>query len=524
MKKLSFKIVLAALGLSCGIAKAQTNIFPATGSAGIGTTTPNASALLDMVSTTKGLLIPRMNKTQRDAIITPATGLMIYQTNSTPGFYFYSGSAWRIIGNGWSLGGNSGTNPATNYLGTTDAQPLVFKVNAVKSGLIDYDGTKANTAFGYQSLLNNAGSTNSAFGYQALMANTTGLANTAMGEGALFANTTGFSNTALGSGALYSNTDGYYNNAIGDGALYKNTTGYLNTAIGTQALFNANSFTNTAIGAFALFATTTGGDNLAAGYKALFNANTSASTAIGAYALQNCTGYGNTAAGDSSMINTTTGVGNTAIGKNSLITNITGSSNIAIGAYADANNTNYNYSAAIGYAATITASNQVRIGNATTASIGGIQPWSNLSDGRYKKNIKENVPGLFFINKLRPVTYTVDVEKLNKTLYKNRNLPAEAKNAELVLKTEKLVVTGFIAQEVEQSAKEAGFDFDGVDKPKNQDDFYGLRYSEFVVPLVKSVQELSLENEMLHKRLAELEALLNSYLAPVSDNNAPLNK
>ena len=76
---------------------AQTNIFPSTGAAGIGTTTPNPSSLLDIVSTSKGMLIPRMNKAQRDVIATPSTGLLIYQTNSTPGFYYYNGSAWAAI-------------------------------------------------------------------------------------------------------------------------------------------------------------------------------------------------------------------------------------------------------------------------------------------------------------------------------------------------------------------------------------------------------------------------------------------
>jgi trimeric autotransporter adhesin len=64
---------------------AQTNTFPSSGAAGIGTTTPDASSLLEIKSTSKGLLIPRMTLTQRNAIAAPATGLMIYQTNS-PGF------------------------------------------------------------------------------------------------------------------------------------------------------------------------------------------------------------------------------------------------------------------------------------------------------------------------------------------------------------------------------------------------------------------------------------------------------
>lgn len=50
---------------------------------------PAASAMPDVNSTTKGLLIPRMTLAQRNAIASPATALMIYQTNNTPGFYFY---------------------------------------------------------------------------------------------------------------------------------------------------------------------------------------------------------------------------------------------------------------------------------------------------------------------------------------------------------------------------------------------------------------------------------------------------
>jgi hypothetical protein len=61
---------------------------------GIGTTTPDASSALDITSTTKGLLIPRMTETQRDAISPAVTGLMIYQTDGTAGFYHYNGSSW----------------------------------------------------------------------------------------------------------------------------------------------------------------------------------------------------------------------------------------------------------------------------------------------------------------------------------------------------------------------------------------------------------------------------------------------
>ena len=56
---------------------------------GIGITTPDASAMLDVESTTKGILIPRMLQTERNGITTPATGLFIYQTDSPIGFYYY---------------------------------------------------------------------------------------------------------------------------------------------------------------------------------------------------------------------------------------------------------------------------------------------------------------------------------------------------------------------------------------------------------------------------------------------------
>jgi hypothetical protein len=64
---------------------------------GINNETPDTSAALDITSTTGGLLVPRMTETQRDAITSAATGLMIYQTNGTVGFYYYNGSSWAEV-------------------------------------------------------------------------------------------------------------------------------------------------------------------------------------------------------------------------------------------------------------------------------------------------------------------------------------------------------------------------------------------------------------------------------------------
>ena len=65
---------------------------------GVGTLTPDASSQLDISSTTKGLLVPRMNTAARDAIGSPATGLLIFQTDGTTGFYYFDGDAWKLVG------------------------------------------------------------------------------------------------------------------------------------------------------------------------------------------------------------------------------------------------------------------------------------------------------------------------------------------------------------------------------------------------------------------------------------------
>ena len=112
---------------------------------GIGTTTPDASSILDLVATDKGLLVPRMTQAQRSAITTPATGLLVYQTDGSSGFYYYDGSGWEKINTGtinaWELGGNNGTNPANDFIGTADATDLVFRTDNTERMRITSDGS-----------------------------------------------------------------------------------------------------------------------------------------------------------------------------------------------------------------------------------------------------------------------------------------------------------------------------------------------------------------------------------------------
>jgi hypothetical protein len=143
----------------------------------------------------------------------------------------------------------------------------------------------------------------------------------------------------------------------------------------------------------------------------------------------------------------------------------------------------------------VDADNKVRIGNSSVGSIGGNVGWTNFSDGRIKNNIKENVPGLAFINLLKPVTYNFNLAKEYELMGQKDSMQWESKND-----IEKINFTGFVAQDVEAAAKKINYDFSGVDKTGK---IMGLRYSEFVVPLVKAVQE---QQAIIEKLQMQVEA------------------
>jgi hypothetical protein len=98
----------------------------------------DASAILDLKSTIKGMLVPRMTFAQRNVIAAPAVGLLIYQTDNTPGFYYYDGGAWGAVkgaggggggaGSGsdtlWAVNGNDITNTNSGYVGINAKAPL----------------------------------------------------------------------------------------------------------------------------------------------------------------------------------------------------------------------------------------------------------------------------------------------------------------------------------------------------------------------------------------------------------------
>jgi hypothetical protein len=116
---------------------------------GIGTATPNASAQLDVTSTTKGFLPPRMTSTQRAAITSPPTGLLVYQTNEVSGLYYYTGSLWTIVNAspcGYAIGQNNLIlGGYIFYLDQSGCHGLVAATTDQSTGIQWYAGTNTNT-------------------------------------------------------------------------------------------------------------------------------------------------------------------------------------------------------------------------------------------------------------------------------------------------------------------------------------------------------------------------------------------
>jgi len=450
---------------------------------------PDASAILDLQSSSKGILTPRMTEAQKNAVSSPATGLLIYQTNGTSGFYYYTGTAWTELSSqasGWSLSGNAGTNNGTDFIGTTDAQDLDFGTNNVdrlrisQTGQLEILNTGQSVFIGQQ-----AGE----------LDDLTSNYNVYVGYRSGYTSLDGYRNTALGAQSFYQNTSGYNNSATGYRALYNNTTGYQNTGDGSQTLYaNTIGYQNTASGYRALYFNTEGQRNSALGFQSLY---------------RNTIGYRNSAIGYQCLRNNTEGIGNSSNGYRGLYNNATGDYNTGIGFSANSVGTAYTNSTGVGYDADNTASNSVKLGNTSVTSIGGQVGWTTLSDARFKKNIRnDEVKGLEFITGLTPVTYNYDVRARETWMEKNYGEKNDTQ-WEGKYDIENMRFSGFIAQDVEKLAKSIGYEFSGVDAPENSKDIYGLRYADFVVPIVKSVQEL---NALLLEKNNEIESLKKSNL------------
>lgn len=328
------KLLTIALALSIGTTLAQK-----ADNVGIGTTKPDPSALLDLNSTSKGLLLPRMSEAQRNAIKNPAAGLIVFQTDQAIGTYTYDGTTWQpnartsvsnaTLGTGaWDLNGNVNAD-ANNFLGVPAGVPLTFKIGGTTAGRIIDDGGGNGRVYIGLSAGGGTGTNNVAIGAAAMPINTTGNGNMAVGAYSMYSNTLGNNNVALGVSTLNKNTTGSYNTAIGASALLNNTIGENNLGLGFQSLVsNTTGSYNAGLGTYTLYSNTTGSGNTAVGPIAMY---------------LNTTGIQNVAVGSNTMYSNLSGNQNTALGQDALRSNTTGNGNVAIGFDAGRNETGSNF-------------------------------------------------------------------------------------------------------------------------------------------------------------------------------------
>ncbi|MDP1815404.1 MAG: hypothetical protein Q8K92_13225 [Leadbetterella sp.] len=272
--------------------------FAQTENVGIGTAQPDKSAILDLSSSNKGFLLPRMSESQRLTIVKPAQGLQVYQTDGTAGLYVFNGKDWENASKSvaaatdpWLRGGNAIS--AGEFIGTTNPEPLVFKVNGNFSGKINSTGL---VSFGIGAGQNNSANYNIAMGAYSLYANTTGLGNVAIGYDVMSTTTTGVSgnnNIGIGSSTLQNNR-GSKNIALGVNAMISNTLGSSNVAIGASAGFkNTTGSYNFALGDGALTENQIGSDNVGIGPDALRFVTGSRNVGIGTWSGRQATGSDN---------------------------------------------------------------------------------------------------------------------------------------------------------------------------------------------------------------------------------------
>lgn len=535
---------------------------------------PDESAMLDVKSTTRGMLVPRMSEIQKNAIIAPIKGLLIYQNTGTEGFYYFDGLVWKPLVStgatttGWALEGNAGTNPLTNFVGTTDARDLAFRTNNItrwrmtqKGQLVPYSSNNGvligwdagnslpSTGFGGQVYI----------GYFAGSKDTGTLGNVGIGYEALkkayyvsMGTASGGGNTAVGYSSMSNTTGAQFNVALGGNTLQNAVNSQLNVVIGYDAMkfsTGLNASNNVAIGSRAIHNNDTGRDNVAVGYNVMGNNSAVGVTgeynvavgsnsmhdlisgdhniAIGATSLhENYTGSRNISIGHASLYESLGGSDNVALGHKVLFNFLTGRHNTVIGTESGFDITEANNITLIGSTISLTgirnniialgsgiqdgqftADNQIALGNTSITAIRSqVSGITTYSDKRFKTNIKEDVKGLDFIMRLRPVTYNVRPTELHKIWGTNKKDMEGIDHKDI----ENKLQMGFIAQEVEQAAKETGFNFVGLDVPKSDKEVYTLRYTDFIMPLVKSVQELKQQNDILQKENEELKAKTNN--------------
>lgn len=443
---------------------------------------PDASAMLDIKSTSKGMLVPRMTTALRTAIASPATGLLVYDTDLNK-FYYYNGSTWGDVSAAKFVAdadGNTSVHTETN----TNEDIIRFKtagserwrmagdrIENVNLGrhvfigkntglsvgsfasaevFIGEDAGKATTTGSNNVFIgtdagkaNTSGSNNVFLGKDAGKVATTASNNIFLGTSAGAANTTGYDNVFLGKDAGKATTNAYGNLFLGAGAGITNTTGYANVFLGYSAgSANTEANLNTFVGGYAGSANTIGNENTFIGNGAgLSNTSGYYNTFVGLNAgVYNTTGNFNDFFGNRAGASNTTGSENTFLGRYCGQINTTGTKNTFVGNFSGHKNTTginntfightagspiditVNNSLAIGYSASVLTDNTIVMGSSSISSATVPVAWTVASDARFKTNVQNNVKGIEFIRLLRPVTYHYNVNALSKYLKEDERM------------------------------------------------------------------------------------------------------
>ena len=385
-------------GLALAVLFAAGSLAAQAQGVGVGTTAPDASAALDIVSSTKGALLPRLTSIQRGNIANPATGLLVFQTDAPMGFYYNAGTTttpqWQLLN---PAGDNLGNHTATQALnlgtyaltgtganlGTTrgvgiraDGGLNIGQNTTGNNIYLGYQAGQSNTTginnqfSGYNSgLSNTTGSNNQFSGNQSGQNTTTGSNNQFSGFQSGYSNTMGSNNLFSGYQSGYSNTTGPNTPSLGPGSSLPNTTGSDNLFSGYQSGYsNTTGSRNLFSGSSSGFSNTTGIQNLFNGYNSGYR-NTSGSDNLFSGAgsgYSNTTGYNNLFSGTASGQSNTTGSNNLFSGYSSGNGNTTGSNNLFSGYSSGYRNTSGNYNLFSGYSsglANTTGSNNTAVGS-----------------------------------------------------------------------------------------------------------------------------------------------------------------
>jgi len=369
---------------------------------GIGTNMPDISAALEIKSAAKGLLVPRLSAAQISMINSPATALLVYQTDGDAGYYYNSGNnilpVWTKLTTGFA---------ASNYIANSTSQQSSSNFNISGNGVIGGKLTTGAVTYpntdgtnGYVLTTNGSGVAS----FAAIPASTSYIANGTSQQSSSNFNISG--NGIIGgkltTGAVtYPNTDGtngYVLTTNGSGvasfAAIPASTSYISngTSLQSSSNFNIsgngviggdatiNGLTvglglgartgNTVIGNSSLHANTSGNYNTTVGINTLYYNTTGGHNALGSNTLfNNTSGYNNTAVGGSALNSNTTGYNNTALGLSALGSGSTGYNNTAIGYLADLGATDLYNATAIGNSAIVSASNTIQLGNNQVTSV-----------------------------------------------------------------------------------------------------------------------------------------------------------